>query len=143
MISFAPHPADQLGLSEILYVPSIQFCIHCGAPLFVGLQVNHPYFMISTVPQHNLLRTDHLNKNLKQIFTFHFLPKQDHSVAVSVENKYSTLSNVLNVLLSSRQKHECVVEGSERRINLCVLLFETDWNRFFLKHRIQSINIYD
>ena len=105
MISFVPTPTEQFGLSEVCYTPPINFSIHCGAPLFVGLQVNEPYFAIIIVPYHNLLRTDHINKNLIQIFTFHFLLKQNFSVGVSVENKYSTLSNVLNVLLSSLLLH--------------------------------------
>ena len=49
MISYVTHPADQLGLFEVFYLPPINFKIHCGAPLFVGLQVNQPYFMIITV----------------------------------------------------------------------------------------------
>ena len=59
-----------------------------------------------------------------------------------MEKKCTTLSNVLNVLLSSLllyQKNECVVEGSEDILKRFVLLFEADGNRFFLKHRIQSI----
>ena len=142
MLSFGTHPADQFGLFEVFYFSSIHFCIHCGTPLFVGLQVNQPYFFVITVPYHNLLRTDHLNKNTQKIFTFHFLPKQDLSVAVSVKKKQRTLSKILNVLLSSlllHQKHECVVEGSEHIENIYVLLFEADGNHFLLKHQIDSI----
>ena len=81
------NPTEQFGLFEVCYVPYIDFSIHCGAPLFVGLQVNQPYFFIITVRYNNLLRTDHLNWNLIKIFTFHFLPKQGLSVAVSMEKK--------------------------------------------------------
>ena len=68
-------PADQLGLSEVFYVHYIYLRIHCGAPLFVGLQVNQQYFFIVFVRSHNLLRTDHINNNIPKIFTFHFLPE--------------------------------------------------------------------
>ena len=112
-------PADQLGLSEVCYEPSIHFSIHCGAPLIVGLQVNQPYFMIVSVRHHNLLWTDYRNKNTPKIFTFHSLPKQGFSVAVSVEKNRTILSNILSVLLSLLldQKQECIVEGSERIAN--------------------------
>ena len=113
-------PADQLGLSEVCYEPSNHFSIHFGAPLIVGLQVNQPYFMIVSVRHHNLLWTDYRNKNIPKIFTFHFLPKQGFSVAVSVEKNRTILSNILSVLLSLLldQKQECIVEGSERIANI-------------------------
>ena len=142
MISYVTHPAEQLGLFEVLYVPQINFSIKCGAPLFAGLQVNQPYFMIVFIPYNNLLQADHLNINMPAMATFYFLPKQGFSVAVSVKKKYRMLSKILNVLLSSllvHQNNECVVEGSERIVNVLVLLFETDRERFLLKHRIQSI----
>ena len=143
MVVLDTHPADQFGLSEACYVPSNHFSIHCDAPLFVGLQVNQPYFFVITVRSHNLLRTDHFDRNIPAMVNFHFLPEQYLSVFVSVKKKYPTLSNVLNVLHSSlllSQKHECVVEGSEHRANICVLLFEADGNRFFVKHQWLSIN---
>ena len=70
MISFIPHPADHFGLFEVCYSSPIHFSIHCGAPLIVGLQVNQPYFFINAVRHHNLLRTDHLDINIPQIFIF-------------------------------------------------------------------------
>ena len=87
IVVLGTNPADQFGLFEVLYVSSIYFSIHSGAPFVVGLQVNQPYFMIITVRYHNLLQADHLNKNTPKIFTFHFLSKQYLSVAVSVEKK--------------------------------------------------------
>ena len=75
IVALVPHPADQFGLFEVCFVPSIYFSIHWGAPLFAGLQVNQPYFFVITVRSHNLLRTDYLNKNITKIFTFHFLPE--------------------------------------------------------------------
>ena len=145
MLSLGTHPADQFGLSEVFYTPYTYLGIHCGAPFLVGLQVNQPYFFITSVRYHNLLWTDHFSCNIPKIFTFHFLPKQGISVAVSVEKKYATLSNVLNALLSLllQQKHESIVKGSEHIANIFVPIFEADGNRFFLKHKIQSINIYD
>ena len=41
-VVFAPLPADHFGLFEVLYESSIYLGIHCGAPLFVGFQVNQP-----------------------------------------------------------------------------------------------------
>ena len=143
MLSFVPTPADHFGLFEVLYVSSIHLRIHCGAPLFVGLQVNQPYFVIRSVWEHNLLRTDHLYSDLPITFSFHSLPEQYLSVAVSVKKKYITLSILLNVLLSSlllRQKHECVFEGSERISDIWVLFSEVNGNRLLLKHQIQPIN---
>ena len=137
------NPTEQFGLFEVCYVPYIDFSIHCGAPLFVGLQVNQPYFVIRSVWEHNLLRTDHLYSDLPITFSFHFLPEQYLSVAVSVKKKYITLSILLNVLLSSlllRQKHECVFEGSERISDIWVLFSEVNGNRLLLKHQIQPIN---
>ena len=84
IVVLGTNPADQFGLFEVLYVPSIQFSIHCSAPFPVGLQVNQPYFFVFTVPYHSLFRTDHFDSNIPQIFAFHFLPKQGLSVAVSV-----------------------------------------------------------
>ena len=80
-----PHPTEQLSLFEVCCVSLLILRIHCGAPFIVHLQVNQPYFFISIVVYHNLLRTDHINLNILQIVTFHFLPKQYLSVAVSVE----------------------------------------------------------
>ena len=80
MISFIPFIADQFALFEVVNLSSIYFSIHCGTPLFVGLQVNQPYFMIIFVPYHNLFRADHINRNTPQILTFHFLPVQGLSV---------------------------------------------------------------
>ena len=142
MIAFIPSPAEQFCLSEVSYLSHTYFSIHCGAPLFVGLQVDQPYFLIIIVTYHNLFRTDHFDSNKPIIFNFHFLPKQGLSVAVSVKKKYRMLSKILNVLLSSlllHQKHECVVEGSEHIVNICVFLSKVDWNRFLVKHLIQSI----
>ena len=142
MLSLVPHPADQFGLSEVLYVSPNYFSIHFSALLFVGLHINQPYFFVIIVPYHSLFRIDHFDTNIPQISAFHFFSKQYISVAVSVEKKYPTLSNVLNVLRSSpllHQKHEWVVEGSEHILNFCVLLSEADRNRFFLKHQSQSI----
>ena len=85
MMSFIPHPTEQFGLFEVCCVSLLILRIHCGAPFIVHLQVNQPYFFISIVVYHNLLRTDHINLNILQIVTFHFLPKQYLSVAVSVE----------------------------------------------------------
>ena len=68
-------PADQLGLFKICYESFIRLHVHCGAPLFVCFQVNQPYFFINPVQHHNLLRTDHLDINIHQIFTFHLLPE--------------------------------------------------------------------
>ena len=124
IVILATHPAEQLGLFEVFYVFSIHFSIHCGAPLFVGLQVNQPYFMISTVPYHNLFRTDNLDKNRSQTFTFHFLPEQSLSVTVSVEKNnntlfpLSTIAIALLSLLLLHQKCESVVMGSERKGNI-------------------------
>ena len=81
----SPHPTEQLSLFEVCCVSLLILRIHCGAPFIVHLQVNQPYFFISIVVYHNLLRTDHINLNILQIVTFHFLPKQYLSVAVSVE----------------------------------------------------------
>ena len=75
IIVFDTHPTDQLSLFEIFHVTSECWNIHFGAPFFVGLQVNVPYLMIVSVPYNNLLRTDHLNRNMKTIFTFHVLPE--------------------------------------------------------------------
>ena len=75
MFALDTHPADQLDLFEVYYTPPINFSIQCSAPLFVGFQVNQQYFFIVSVRYHNLLRTDHLNRNIIQIFTFHFLPE--------------------------------------------------------------------
>ena len=145
LVARETHPAEQLGLFEICYVSPIILSIHCGAPLSVCFQVNQPYFFIVIVIYNNLLRTDHLNFNPPKLFNFHFLPKQNLSVAVSVKNR-TMLFNILSVLHSSlllHQKHECVVEGSKCILNICVLIFEADGNHFFVKHRIQSININD
>ena len=84
MLSLVPHPADQFGLFEVLYVPPNYFSIHFSALLFVGLHINQPYFFVIIVPYHSLFRTDHFDSNIPQIFAFHFLPKQGLSVAVSV-----------------------------------------------------------
>ena len=141
LVARETHPAEQLGLFEICYVSPIILSIHCGAPLSVCFQVNQPYFFIVIVQYNNLLRTDHLDSNIPTIFTFHFLLKQGFSVAVSVKNR-TMLFNILSVLHSSlllHQKHECIVEGSEHIVNICVFLSKVDWNRFLLKHRIQSI----
>ena len=102
MFALGTHPAEQFDLSEVCYEPYIHFIIHCGPPLFASLQVNEPYFIISIVPQHNLLRTDHLNKNITNKFTFHLLPKQGLSVTVSVEknNTPFPLSTIAIALLS-------------------------------------------
>ena len=146
MIIFEPHAAEQFGLSEVVNLFSTDLCIQCGTPLFVGFQVNQPYFMIVSVPYHNLLGTDHLNRNQPTTFTFHFLSEYGLSVGVSVKKEYAKRSNVLNVLLSSlllRQKHECVVEGSEHIINICVFLSKVDENCFFVKHQLNQLNIYD
>ena len=105
MISSVPFPAAQFGLSEVLYVSPNYFSIHFSALLFVGLHINQPYFFVIIVPYHSLFRTDHFDRNIPQMFAFDFLPKQNLSVAVSVENKYPTLSNVLNVLRSSPLLH--------------------------------------
>ena len=50
IIVFVPLPANQFGLFKVLYVSYCYLCVHCGAPLFVSLQVNEPYFIILTVP---------------------------------------------------------------------------------------------
>ena len=102
MISFRPSPAEQFGLPEVCYLSSNYLSIHWGAPFFVCLQVNEPYFSIISVQHNNLLRTDHLNIHTPQSFTFHFLPEQGLSVAVSVEKKnYSfSVSAIVIVLLS-------------------------------------------
>ena len=123
MLSFIPTPADQLGLSEVFYSSPIYFSIDSGVPLFVGLQVNKPYFLIIAVRYHNLLRTDHLDKNRPQPFTFHFLPKQSLSVNVGVQKNntpfpLSTIAIALLSLLLLHQKDESVVMGSERIINI-------------------------
>ena len=98
--SFVPLPADQFALFEVPYVCFIYFGIHWGAPFLVGLQVNQPYFSISTLPYHNLLRTDHLNWNLIQIFNFHFLPEQNLSFGVSVKkNNASFAFSTLEIAL--------------------------------------------
>ena len=123
MLSFIPTPADQLGLSEVVNLFSTDLCIQCGTPLFVGFQVNQPYFFIVFVRYHNLLRTDHLDKNRPQPFTFHFLPKQSLSVNVGVQKNntpfpLSTIAIALLSLLLLHQKDESVVMGSERIINI-------------------------
>ena len=64
MIAFDTDPADQFALFEVVYESSNYLAIHCGAPLFVGLQVNQPYLLTMSVPYHNLLRTDHLHGNI-------------------------------------------------------------------------------
>ena len=50
MIVFGPSPTDQFGLSEICYLLSIEFDIHCDATFLVCFQVSKPYFAILTVP---------------------------------------------------------------------------------------------
>ena len=146
MIAFKSSPAEQFCLSEVLYVSSIHFSIHCGAPFLVSLQVDQPYFYIVTVRYHNLLRTHHLNINTPKICTFHFLPEQGISVAVSMEknNTRFTVSTIMIVLLSLllHQKYESVVEGSERIANIIILFSKANGNHFLLKHRWLSIICY-
>ena len=102
--------------------------------------------MVSTVPYHNLLRTDHLNLKKAPINSFDFLPQQNLSVTVSVEKNINSLplSTIVIALLSLllHQKHKRIVEGSERIVNIFVLLFEADGERFLLKHRINQLNNY-
>ena len=86
MNSFSPFPAEQFGLSIVCYASFNYFRIHCGTPFLVGLQVNDPYFIISTVPYHNLFRADHIDGHIIQLFTFHFFSKQDLFVNVGVKN---------------------------------------------------------
>ena len=85
VFSYIPHPTDQFSLFEVRYVSFIHLDISVGAPFLVGLQVNEPYLIIVIVRHHNLLRTDNLNPNIPQVFSFHFLPEQGLSVGVSVE----------------------------------------------------------
>ena len=143
VVAILSHPTEQFALSEVFDVFSNYYSIHCGAPLFAGFQVNQPKCWVVFVQYHSLLRTDHINRNIPNIYTFHFLPQQYLSVAVWVEKKHFALLIIWVALLSLllHQKYESIVEGSENIVNLCALLFEADGNRFFLKHRIQSINI--
>ena len=46
---FGSHPADHFGLLEVYNFSSTVVAIDCGAPLFVGLKINQPYFLIGTV----------------------------------------------------------------------------------------------
>ena len=98
--------------------------------------------MVSTAPYNNLLRTDHPNLNINPIISFDFLPQQNLSVTVSVEKNINRLPlstiviALLNLLL--HQKHKRIVEGSERIVNIWVLLFEADGERSFWN--IESIN---
>ena len=66
-------------------------------------------------------------------------------MTVSVEEKYPTLPNLPNVLLSllQHQEHKCVIEGSEHIANICVILSKFDWNRFLLKHQFNRLNNND
>ena len=135
---FSIKQADQFGFFEVNYISSFHLSVHFGAPFFVGLQVNDPYFIISTVSYNNLLRTDHLNLDIAPINSFDFLPQQNLSVTVSVEKNINSLplSTIVITLLSLllHQKHKRIVEGSERIVNFLVLLSEADRKCFLLKH---------
>ena len=45
MASVVPLPANQFCLFEVCYESPINlriYCLHCGAPFFVGLQIDQP-----------------------------------------------------------------------------------------------------
>ena len=139
VFAFGSHPADHFGLLEVYNFSSTVVAIDCGAPLFVGLKINQPYFLIGTVWYYNLFRTDHLNNNLKSIYAFHDLSEQGFSLSIGVE-KHSPFSKISEVLLCliCHQKHKCVVQSFidvVNKVNKSAFIFEFNGKYFLLKHQ--------
>ena len=59
------YPAKQLSFLEVCNFSCIKFeaGIQPGPGLFMGLQIDEPYFVIPSVPNHNLFWTDHQDGN--------------------------------------------------------------------------------
>ena len=110
--------------------------------LWVSRSINHS---LRSTLSHNttyfelIIKTSARQQCLVFIMSsFHYLPKQNFSVAVRMEKNHNSLSNVVFALLSSLllyQKHKCVVESSVHIANSCAILFEADRNRLLLKHK--------
>ena len=94
MVAFFTRPTYPISFCEVLHKSSIYSSIHFSSPFLVCFQVNQPYVISIMVPDHHLPWTNHLQRNITQIFAFQLLPKLGITVAVSMEKNYAPLSNI-------------------------------------------------